>query len=295
MEHALPPRPAALGDARVVELSSGRLRYFESGPAEGPVVVFVHGLLVNADLWQYVVPEAATAGARCLAVDWPLGAHRIAVPRADLSPVGVADLIAEFLEVLGLEDVTLVANDTGGALTQILMTRRPERVVRVVLTPSDSFERFFPPVFAPLPLLARVPGLAWVMLQALRLRALQRLPFMFGWLTKSPLPADTVRSWSAPALADKGVRRDLTRFVRTVHRRHTLAAAEQLPRFERPVLLAWAEEDKLFPISLAHRLAAVLPDAEMAAIADSYTFVPLDQPGVLSRLLIARVLPDAAT
>ena len=156
-------------------------------------MVFVHGLLVNADLWQYVVAEAAAAGARCLAVDWPLGAHRIAVPHADLSPVGVADLIADFLEVLGLENVTLVANDTGGALTQILLTRHPERVGRVVLTPSDSFERFFPPVFAPLPLLARVPGLAKVMLQTMRLRALQRLPFTFGWLTKRPLPAATVQ------------------------------------------------------------------------------------------------------
>ena len=257
-------------------------------------MVFVHGLLVNADLWQYVVAEAAAAGARCLAVDWPLGAHRIAVPHADLSPVGVADLIADFLEVLGLEGVTLVANDTGGALTQILMTRHPERVARVVLTPSDSFERFFPPLFAPLPLLAHVPGLAWVMLRALRLRALQRLPFTFGWLAESPLPAATVRSWSEPGLADKGVRGDLGRFVRGVHRRHTLAAAEHLAEFDRPVLLAWAEEDKLFPISLAHRLAAVLPDAEVVAIADSYTFVPLDQPRVLSRLLIERVLPDAA-
>ena len=88
-------------------------------------MVFVHGLLVNADLWQYVVQETAAAGARCLAVDWPLGAHRIAVPHADLSRMGVADLIAEFLEVLGLENVTLVANDTGGALTQMLLNSHP--------------------------------------------------------------------------------------------------------------------------------------------------------------------------
>jgi len=294
MNTQLQPRPAELGVSREVDLAAGRLRYFESGPADGPVVVFVHGLLVNADLWQYVAPEVAAAGARCIAVDWPLGAHRIAVPDADLSPPGVADLIAEFLEVLGLEDVTLVANDTGGALTQILLTRHPERVGRVVLTPSDCFERFFPPVFAPLPLLARVPGLSRVMLQTMQLRALQRLPFTFGWLTKRPLPAASVTAWLAPGLTDKGVRRDLTRFVRAVHRRHTLAAAEHLAEFDRPVLLAWAEEDKLFPISLAHRLAAVFPDAEVVAIADSYTFVPLDQPAVLSRLLIARVLPDAA-
>ena len=139
-------RPPALGTPRDVTLSHATVRCFESGPSDGPVVVFVHGLLVNADLWQHVVPRLAAAGLRCIAVDWPLGSHEIPAPDADLTPPGVADLVAELLEVLDLRDVTVVGNDSGGAITQILMTRRPERIGRVVLTPSDSFERFFPPL-----------------------------------------------------------------------------------------------------------------------------------------------------
>ncbi len=113
-----------LGTTHEVQLATGRIRYRERG--DGPPVVFVHGLLVNADLWREVVPAVAAAGFRCLAPDWPLASHELAVPDADLSPAGVAALVAEFFERLNLSDVTVVANDTGGAITQILMTQSPQ-------------------------------------------------------------------------------------------------------------------------------------------------------------------------
>ena len=288
-------RPPALGAPRDVTLSNATVRIFESGPSDGPPVVFVHGLLVNADLWQHVAPRLAEAGLRSIAVDWPLGSHDLPVPDADLTPPGVADLVAELLDVLDLQDVTVVGNDSGGAITQILITRKPERIGRVVLTPSDSFEKFFPPLFAALPIAARVPGAAKVLTQALRARWVQRLPIGFGWLTKRPMPDEVVDSFLRPSRERREILEDTRRFLRTVHRRHTLEAAEKLGTFDRPVLLAWAREDRVFPISLAERLAAILPDATIAPIADSLTFVPLDQPEVLANLIVEFVGRDAAT
>jgi pimeloyl-ACP methyl ester carboxylesterase len=276
-------RSEALGIIREVILPAGRIRYRDLG--EGPPVVFVHGLLVNADLWRAVVPEVAEAGLRCIAPDWPLGSHELPVPDADLSPPGLAELMAAFLDQLDLTDVTIVANDTGGAITQILMATHPERVGRVVLTPSDSLERFFPPVFSPLPKLARLPGSMWLLVQLLRLRALHSLPFTFGWVAKRPIPPDVRESYLSPTRRDTAVRRDLRRFLRGVHRRHTLAAARAFPQFTKPVLLAWAE-DRLFPLELAHRLAGLLPQATLVTIKDSYTFVPEDQPEKLARLVV---------
>jgi pimeloyl-ACP methyl ester carboxylesterase len=287
-------RPIALGTPRDVALAHATIRCFESGPSDGPTVVFVHGLLVNADLWQHVVPRLTEAGLRCVTVDWPLGSHELAVPDADLTPPGVADLVAELLDVLDLHDVTVVGNDSGGAITQILMTRHPERIGRVVLTPSDSFERFFPPLFAALPVAARVPGAAAVLTQALRARWVQRLPIGFGRLTKHPMPDEVVDSFLRPSRNSRAIRADVTRFLRTVHRRHTLAAAEKLGAFDRPVLLAWASEDRVFPMSLAERLAERLPDATIVPVADSLTFVPLDQPEVLADLIVDFVGRDAA-
>jgi pimeloyl-ACP methyl ester carboxylesterase len=285
-------RSGELGGVREVDLPGGRIRYRERG--DGPPVVFVHGLLVNADLWRHVVPAVADAGYRCLAPDWPLGSHELPVPDADLSPPGVADLVAAFLERLDLDDVTIVANDTGGGITQILLTRHPERIGRVVLTPSDSFERFFPPVFSFLPPLARLPGSTWLLTQTLRLRALHRLPITFGWVAKRPVPADVVDSYLTPSRDDAAIRADLRRFLCGVHNRYTLAAAEELPRFGKPVLLAWASEDRLFPIGLAHRLAALLPKATIRAIPDSYTFVPEDQPERLTQYVLEFLSSAAA-
>jgi pimeloyl-ACP methyl ester carboxylesterase len=207
-------------------------------------------------------------------------------PQADLSPPGLATLIADFLVALDLTDVTVVANDTGGALVQVLMARHPERIGRVVLASCDSLEAFFPWPFHILPTLAAVPGSTWLLTQALRLRSLHRLPITFGWVAKRPLPRHITDSYLQPARRDPAIRRDLRRFLRAVHRRHTLAAARSFAGFDRPVLLAWAEEERLFPVSLARRLAEVLPDARLALIADSYTFLPEDRPAELAALVV---------
>jgi pimeloyl-ACP methyl ester carboxylesterase len=272
-----------LGREHSVELPAGTVRYRERG--DGPPVVFVHGVLVNADLWRKVVPGVSERY-RCIAPDWPLGAHSVPMkPGADLSPPGMARLIADFLAALDLEDVTVVANDTGGALTQILMTQHPERIGRVVLTPSDSFEYFFPPGFAFLPRLLRVPGQTWLMSRMLQIKALHRLPFVFGMVAKRPVPVEIRESYVRPSGRSAGIRRDARAFVTQVHRRHTLAAAEALPAFTKPVLLAWATEDRVFPLRFGKRLAGVLPDARLVEVADSYTFVPEDQPAVLAELI----------
>ncbi|GAB3583400.1 alpha/beta fold hydrolase [Amycolatopsis endophytica] len=269
-------------------LRHGDVRYFDRG--EGRPVVFIHGVLVNANLWRHVTPDVADAGFRCLTLDLPLGAHETALhPDADLTPTGLADLIADFLDALDLRGVVLVANDTGGALTQIMLSRRPERVERVVLTPSDSFDYFFPPAFRPLTLLAQIPGSMRPLAAFLQVRALHRTPLVFGGLTKYPIPRAIVDSYTAPAHRQPGIRRDLRKVLRAVHSRYTLEAAEKLRAFDKPVLLVWADEDRTFPLRLGRRLAALLPDARLVQVADSYAFVPEDQPAVLVRHILAFV------
>lgn len=287
-------RPEALGAVHEIDLGAATVRYFENGAIEGRVVVFVHGLLVNADLWRHIVPAAVEAGLHTYTVDWPLGSHSIPVPDADLTPPGVADLIAEFLERLDLTDVTIVANDTGGAITQILMTRHPERIGRVVLASCDAFERFFPPAFAFLPVLAKAPGSIAVLTQTVRPKLLQRLPITFGWVSKRPVPPETVASYLGPSRHNRAIRKDLARFLKNVNKKHTLAAAEKLPAFDKPVLLVWASEEKLFPLSLAERLAEKLPNASIVEVADSYTFIPEDKPAELAARVVEFVTPVGA-
>ncbi|MGW5385183.1 alpha/beta fold hydrolase [Nocardia sp. NPDC003963] len=274
----------ALDRGHTADLAGARIRYSDTG--DGPPVVFVHGLLVNADLWRKVIPPVAAAGYRCIAPDWPLGSHSVPVPDADLTPTGVADLIAAFLAHLGLTDVTIVANDTGGAITQILLTRAPERIGRVVLASVDSYESFLPQPFTALPQLTRIPGSVRLTTELLRFRRVQRLPFALGLLTKRPIPPAVVESYLRPARESAAIRDDLRRFLRHARRHYTLDAATRFGSVTVPVLVAWAREDRLFPVSFAERLVRDLPGATSVLIDDSYTLIPEDQPELLTRRIL---------
>ena len=274
-----------VGTAGYVDTPAGRVRTWECG--EGAPIVFVHGLLTNSLLWRKVVPALAERY-RCIVPDWPLGSHPEPMHAdADLTPDGLVDVIVAVLDELGLDKVILVGNDTGGALSQLVAARHPERVAGLVLTDCDAFDNFPPRIFAPLMAAARVPGGLLALGHLLRIRALWRLPVAFGWLAKHPLHPGVVKAWLDPARTDAGVRRDLTKALVGIDPRYTLEAADQLRRFDRPVLLAWSPEDRLFPIAHAHRLAAQLPDATVEEVPDSYTFVAEDQPARLSALIAA--------
>jgi pimeloyl-ACP methyl ester carboxylesterase len=268
--------------SETLDLTAGTIEYEDTG-GSGPIVVFVHGLLVDGSLWRKVV--ARLDGCRCIVPTLPLGSHRVPMrDRSALTPTGVADLLAEFLERLELTDVTLVANDTGGAITQLLLTRRPERVAQVVFTPCDAFENFLPPAFQPLVWMAKA-RLLGAALQGMRIKPLRATPLAYGLLTKRRVPAEVLEGWVRPALDSRGVRGDVAHFTRHIDKRLTLDAAAKLGSFDRPVVLAWASEDRFFKIAFAQRLAAVFPDARVEPIADSFTFVPEDQPEVLAAII----------
>jgi pimeloyl-ACP methyl ester carboxylesterase len=273
------------GILRTADLEQGRIEYTEYG--SGRVVVFVHGLFVNSALWRGVAPVVAAAGFRCIVPDWPFGAHRVAMPaRAALDPPAVAALIRNFLDALDLRDVILVANDTGGAYSQLVITADARRIGAFVFATGDCLECFFPPMFRFLQVFARVPGSAYLLAQTLRARGLHRLPWVFGLLSKRPVPDEIMTSYLTPMRENSAVRRDLGKILRGVSKRYTLAAAEKFPSFDKPVLLAWAVEDKLFPIALAERMSRLFKNVEIQPIEDSYTFVPEDQPIRLAELII---------
>jgi pimeloyl-ACP methyl ester carboxylesterase len=272
---------------RTTELPQGKIRYRDNG--EGRPIVFVHGLLVDGLLWRKVTP-LLEGELRCIVPDWPLGSHRLPLaPSADRSPRGMAHLIADFLQALDLEDVTLVANDTGGAIAQLLVTERPQRIGRLVLTPCDAYENFLPPMFRPLQWLARVPGALTLAAQPMRSAAVRRSPLGFGLLTKRPIPDEITWGWIEPSLVDPGVRRDVTGLLRGIDKHDTLAAASKLRDFDRPTLIAWAREDVVFKPRFGERLAHDIPNARLELIDDSRTFVSEDQPERLAELIGAFV------
>jgi pimeloyl-ACP methyl ester carboxylesterase len=268
-----------------IDLPAGRIRYREAG--SGKAIVFVHGYLVDGRLWDGVVDRLSDRF-RCLAPDWPIGAQQIAMkPDADLSPPGVAATIASFLEALELEDVTIVGNDSGGAMSQVLVTRHPERIGRLVLTNCDTYDNFPPGIFKAMPPLAKLPGGMTLLSLPFRSSAIARAAFKP--FTRKPIPPELVASWMAPGLTDRGVRHDLRKVTVGMNKRYTLEAADRLRDSQLPILLTWAPGDKLFPLSGAERLAAEAGNARIVEIPDAGTFVALDQPQRLSEEIAAFV------
>ncbi len=257
-----------------IDLPAGTIRYREAG--EGKPVVFVHGYLVDGRLWDGVV-DGLSDRCRCIAPDWPIGAQQVAMnPDADLSPYGIAAIIASFLEKLDLEDVTIVGNDSGGAMSQVLVTRHPERIGRLVLTNCDTHENFPPGIFKTMPPLAALPGGMAILAAPFRIGAVARAAFKP--FTRKPIPAELIASWMHPGLHDRDVKRDLKKVTTGMNKRYTLEAAEKLRSSELPILLTWAPGDRLFPLKYAERLAGEVPNARIVQIPDSRTFVPMDQP-----------------
>lgn len=257
-----------------VQLPQGTVRYREAG--EGKPVVFVHGFLVDHRLWDGVVDRLSDR-CRCIAPDWPLGAHRVAMNRdADLSPTGLAKLIADFLTKLELEDVTIVGNDSGGAISQVLATSYPDRIGRLVLTNCDTHENFPPGIYKAMPPLAKLPGGMWALSLPFRIGAVARRAY--APFAKTRIPDELVASWMEPAKKDRAVLRDAGKVTAGMNKRYTLAAAEKLRSSDLPIRLLWASGDKLFPISYAERLASEVRNASIEPIPDASTFVALDQP-----------------
>lgn len=264
-----------------VDIPQGRIAYRVAGPQDStlPPVVLVHGLLVDASLWSATASALADRGIRSYAPDLPLGAHRIPWPAGtDLSPRGIAHLLGSFIAELGLTDVTLVGNDTGGALCQFLVDTDHSRIGRLVLTNCDAFDQFPP---APIDLLVkagRSPARLRVLAASVRVKTLRHSIAGYGGLARDPLDAALTASWVAPLRADAAIRRDAAAFLRGISPTDLLDVSTRLHTFGRPVRLVWGTGDRFFKLSLAHRLRDAFPDATLVELPGARTFIPLDEP-----------------
>lgn len=284
-----------LGAESMVDLPQGRVRIYQRG--DGPTIVFIHGMSVNAAAWRAVVPSLAP-DFRCVTADWPFGAHRTAMaPEADLSAAGIAEIVAGTIAELGLTDVTLVGNDGGGLLAQIVLTRHPERIGRVVLTNCDAYENFPPPQYRYLCRLAGLPGSSRLTAVMVRNRTLgmrfARSRWGFGLLHRRPVDPAVLEHYLRGIREVPGVAADFVTFLRSVDVSYSMAAAERFAAVRQPVLVAWAREDEVFPPEYAHRLTADLPNATLEFIDDSATWISEDQPARLAGLI--RAFVDSTT
>jgi pimeloyl-ACP methyl ester carboxylesterase len=276
-----------------IETSNATLSYHVAGPAEStePPVVFVHPVLADGSLWTPVQERLAARGIRSYAPDWPLGSHRIPLSEdADQSPRGIARLVLDFLAALDLTEVTLVGNDTGGAICQFVVDPELDadssRVTRLVLANCDAFDQFPPPPFTGLFPLLRNERRLKLLAGQLRLRPLRHSWLGYGLLAKN-LPPELTRAWIEPARTDAGVRRDAVRLFKNIHPADLLDVSTRLKDVKIPVTVIWGMADRAFKPALGRRLHAAFTDAELIEVPGARTLLALDAPDELTDAIVA--------
>jgi pimeloyl-ACP methyl ester carboxylesterase len=273
--------------------SGARLHYVEKG--SGEVVLFVHGIWANHVLWEGVI-AALPDGVRAIAPDWPLGSQPEAFPKdADLSPDGLVEIICEFMEALDLQDVTLVGNDSGGGICQLLITSEnpaAKRVGRLVLTNSDVFDQFPPKGFLPMQTLARwAPWIASPLFK--RLMSRDDYKMFFDMTCATTISSDIKRRILGPFVNNAQARRDSFSFLVGCKPEMMLEATTKFSNFWAPVLLIWGEQDQLFPVELAENLTREFKDVRLVRIPGASLFVSLDDPGRVAQE-IASFIPSSS-
>ncbi|OYD70639.1 alpha/beta fold hydrolase [Rhodococcus sp. OK302] len=265
-----------------VKLKRATIEYRVLGPDDSPYppVLFIHGILVDHRLWMDVAEGLARKDFRCILPKLPLGSHTIPVDDSvDLTPGTVAEMIHDFIGALGLRDVTLVGNDTGGALCQLLVDAHPDSVGSLVLTNCDAFEKFPPFPFNVVFATMRGPRSIGLLSKLLKVAALRHSPLGYGLLVRRD--DALTASWVEPISTDSRIAKNLATLLRGVGAMDLTDVATRLPRFTKPVTIVWGMADRAFTPVLGRRLAALFPDAAFVEVPGARTFVALDDPAAV--------------
>jgi pimeloyl-ACP methyl ester carboxylesterase len=271
---------------RTIKLGQGDVAFVDHGEGD-TAALFVHGVLVNADIWRNVIWDVADVR-RCIAPDLPAhGATPVPDSRtADLSLNGLAAMLDELCERLGLAQVDLVGNDTGGAVAQVFAARHPERIRTLTLTNCDVHENFPPESFKPFVTFAEA-GEFGPMVAAMACEPeLARSEAGFGMVYAYPerLSDDLLASYLGPFVPDQG--KGLERLLTASSATELIAVEPLLAELHAPAQVAWGTSDPFFEPSWAERLAAMIPGVErVVLVPDAKLLWPDEQAADLVPLL----------
>jgi pimeloyl-ACP methyl ester carboxylesterase len=246
------------------------IHYVDVG--EGDVALFVHGVGTSSHLWRNVIAELRDER-RCVAVDLPL--HGGSASRADLSLPAMAEAVAELCDGLGLDQVDLVGNDTGGAIAQIFAVTRPERLRSLTLTNCDVHTELPPENFRPTVELAARGELAPMMTALLEQPEVLAASAYGQGYEHIEDPAALVDAFLRPILAKPDGGRDFERLLTSLDAKALIAIEPQLTVLTVPALVVWGTGDAFFDLSWARWLRDTIPGVrEIVEIEGGRLFFP---------------------
>lgn len=246
---------------------SGPISYLDVG--EGRPAVFIHGIITNSLLWRHVIPAVTSEGRRCIAVDLPgHGGTPAASAHADVSLTGLARRVIELCDELGLDHFDLVANDTGGAVAQIVAAHLADRLSTFTLTNCDTEGNTPPTLFKPVSIAARLGLLAKAGPRIARSRRLKLGGLLAGDPYPGRLPAEVVDAYYDPIFRTAETSRAFERLTAAISSADLAAVRPQLAELKAPTLIVWGTGDVFFPFKWAQRLSDLIPGTTKLATID---------------------------
>jgi pimeloyl-ACP methyl ester carboxylesterase len=282
------PCPALLasgGGSLGVETPSGRIAYAQAGT--GPVALFAHGVLLNKHLWRHQLSGLSDIR-RCIAVDLLAHGDTEIAPDQDVSVTANAAMLVQFLDALGIDQVDVIGNDSGGGIVQIFAALNPQRVRSVTLTNCDTHDNWPPDAFRPFMEMAAAGGLNDTLHAMLSDKAIYRSPNALGLAYENPASVsdDDIEIYLGPFVRSEQHVRDLERFLAAFDNRHTVSVESKLRQLQARTLVVWGTDDVYFPIKWAHWLADTIPGAKPPVeLAGARIFFPEERHGPFNVLL----------
>ena len=257
-----------------VRTRSGPASYVDTG-GPGRPALFVHGVGTSSYLWRHVIEEL-DGQRRCVAVDLPLHGRTPAAAGQDFTLPGLARFVADCCDALELTEVDLVANDTGGAVSQVFAAGHPERLHTLTLTNCEAHDNVPPKALLPAVLLARMGLYARIAPRLARdIPRARKRNFGLAYQDVTRLPEDIVRAWVEPQLGTAEAARQSQRLLTSLHARDLLAVEPALARLQVPTLIVWGTKDIFFRRKWAYWLRDTIPGAtEVVEIDGGRLFFP---------------------
>ena len=257
-----------------VQTQSGPASYIDTG-GPGRVALFVHGLGTSSYLWRHVIDQL-DGQRRCVAVDLPLHGLTPAAADQDFTLPGFARFLAGFCAGLELTDIDLVANDTGGAISQVFATGHPQLLHTLTLTNCETHKNLPPKVLLPAAWLAHMGLAARISPRLLRdIRRGRKRFYGLGYQDIENLPEDLARFWLETQFATPELARQNQRIMTSLHARDLLAVEPALARLQVPTLLVWGTSDIFFRRKWAYWLRDTTPGAtEVVELSGARLFFP---------------------
>jgi len=269
-----------------VPTRSGPASYVDTG-GPGRPVLFVHGVGTSSYLWRNVIAQL-DGERRCVAFDLPLHGYTPATPDQDFTLPGLARFVADCCDALALTDFDMVANDTGGAVTQVFAATHPERLHTLTLTNCEAHDNVPPKALLPAVLLARMGLLARLAPRLMAHDNPRTRKRMYGrtYQDIANLPEDIARVWLETQTGTAEAARQSQRLLTSLHARDLLAVEPALARLQVPTLIVWGTDDLFFRRKWAYWLRDTIPGAtEVVEIDRGRLFFPDERAAELTAAL----------